>query len=99
MREKGNGEPYVCVQNLVNTIKTEVPFSRSKGINPKLIDKPLTSIEGLDADVTELIEEFEPRVNIDNVSVSMDDENGDFGIKVSLSPTDYVQGDGEEITE
>lgn len=86
MREKGNGEPFVCVQNLVKTMLTEVPFNRTKGINPRVIDKPLTSIEDVDANVTELISEYEPRVNADNVSITLDTENGDFDIRVDISP-------------
>lgn len=90
MREKGNGEPYVCVQNLVKTMLTEVPFNRSKGINPRVIDKPLTSIEDVDANVTELIYEYEPRVNTDRVRIALDAENGDFNISIDISPKNEI---------
>lgn len=90
MREKGNGEPFVCVQNLVKTMLAEVPFNRSKGIDPRVIDKPLTSIEEIDANVTDLISEFESRVNADNVSITLDTENGDFDIRVDISPKNEI---------
>lgn len=95
MREKGNGEPYVCATNLVNTIKTEVPFNREKGITTMFIDSPALSIEDIDSDITELIEKYEPRINPENVSINidaesvsigLDAENGNFDIRVDVSP-------------
>lgn len=88
MLEKGNNNPFVCVQNLIKTVKTEVPFSRDKGIDARLIDKPVTEIEGLDADVTELIETYEPRVSADSLSIETDAENGNFTININAAPAD-----------
>lgn len=40
MKASGNGAPEICVQNLLKTIRGEVPYERIKGIDRTLIDKP-----------------------------------------------------------
>ena len=43
MKASGNGAPEICVQNLLKTIRGEVPYERIKGIDRTLIDKPTWS--------------------------------------------------------
>ena len=40
MKASGNGAPEICVQNLLKTIRGDVPYERIKGIDRTLIDKP-----------------------------------------------------------
>ena len=52
MKASGNGAPEICVQNLLKTIRGEVPYERIKGIDRTLIDKPSeTAATDLAADV------------------------------------------------
>ena len=39
MKASGNGTPETCVQNLLKTIRGEVPYERLKGIDRTLIDR------------------------------------------------------------
>ena len=41
MKATGNGRPQTCVQNLLKTIRGEVPYERLKGIDRTLIDRRL----------------------------------------------------------
>ena len=52
MKASGNAAPETCVQNLLKTIRGEVPYERIKGIDRTLIDKPSgTAANDLAADV------------------------------------------------
>ena len=58
MKASGNGAPEICVQNLLKTIRGEVPYERIKGIDRTLIDKPSeTAATDLAADVVEAVVE------------------------------------------
>ena len=45
MRANGNGAPNVCASNLLRLIRGEVPYERIKGLDPRMIDKPITTAE------------------------------------------------------
>lgn len=65
MLAKGNGSPAVCTLNLMRTMRGEVPFERLKGIDSKLVDRPISEISSLLlADLQWLIETYEPRVQM-----------------------------------
>lgn len=70
MKATGNGAPQICVQNLLKTIRGEVPYERIKGIDRKLIDQP-SEIAGpeLKADVEFVLETYEPRVDLGDVDL------------------------------
>lgn len=70
MQASGNGKPEICVQNLLKTVRGEVPYERIKGIDRTLIDQPSKTAEpDLIADVEFLIETYEPRANLNNVEL------------------------------
>lgn len=70
MRSSGNGRPEICVYNLLQLTRGEVPMERIKGIDPRLIDKPSTTVEAdLVADIKFGIETFEPRVQPDGAEL------------------------------
>ena len=65
MKASGNGTPQTCVQNLLKTIRGEVPYERIKGIDRTLIDKPSqTELAALAAETGN----FELRASIDNIT-------------------------------
>lgn len=90
MKASGNGKPEICVQNLLKTIRGEVPYERMKGISRALIDQPGETVGAeLTADVEFLIETYEPRVNLSNVEYQgLAAEVGGFqiGAKIQTIP-------------
>lgn len=71
MRSKGNGTPAVCAENLLKIVRGEVPFERVKGLNPRLIDRPLVDVEPeLRQDAEWLLSTYEPRVSVVEIHVA-----------------------------
>lgn len=71
MKASGNGTPETCVQNLLKTIRGEVPYERLKGIDRTLIDRPSElAAPDLVADVQWVVETYEPRVNLSAVDLT-----------------------------
>ncbi len=70
MLSKGNGAPEVCVQNLLKTIRGEVPYERIKGLDRALIDAPSGDVVAeITADAQYVIKTYEPRVDVNNVKL------------------------------
>lgn len=86
MRSKGNGAPKVCANNLLRMVRGEIPFERIKGLDPRLVDRPLTgSRVDLESDAAWLIGTYEPRVEINGVGVAQaDTEHGDFRVQANI---------------
>ena len=84
MKASGNGAPEICVQNLLKTIRGEVPYERIKGIDRTLIDKPSeTAATDLAADVEFLVETYEPRVQLSDLK-ALTAQAGDFELRASI---------------
>lgn len=96
MRREGNGDPFVCAQNLINTTITEVPFSRSKGLDPGMMDEPVTGIEAIDETITELIEEYEPRIMLESIGTSIDPQSGEVEIVFDSSIAESMEEESED---
>ena len=86
MKASGNGTPQTCVQNLLKTIRGEVPYERIKGIDRSLIDQPSeTAAPDLAADVEFVVETYEPRVQLTDVELeALAAETGGFEINTSI---------------
>ena len=86
MKASGNGAPEICVQNLLKTIRGEVPYERIKGIDRTLIDKPIgTAANDLAADVEFVVETYEPRVRLSSSDlVALVAQTGDFELRASI---------------
>lgn len=86
MLAKGNGSPEVCVQNLLKTVRGEVPFERIKGVDRTIFDSPSEyGANDLKADAEFVIKTYEPRVNIDNIEIAVSDgQNGGFDLTARL---------------
>ena len=82
MKASGNGAPEICVQNLLKTIRGEVPYERIKGIDRTLIDKPSeTAATDLAADVEFLV----PRVQLSDSDLkALTAQTGDFELRASI---------------
>lgn len=86
MKASGNGAPEICVQNLLKTIRGEVPYERIKGIDRTLIDKPSeTAATDLAADVEFIVETYEPRVQLSDSDLkALTAQAGDFELRASI---------------
>lgn len=82
MRAHDNGHPQVCVQNLLQTVRGEVPFARIKGLDGNNIDTPASlASPAVIADATWVIGTYEPRVDAQSVTVAaLDAREGDYTV-------------------
>lgn len=73
MRAKGNGTVKTCVGNLLRTWRGEVPYERLKGLDPRLLDQPLsTAAPAIEQDARWLIATYEPRALVKGIDVTQD---------------------------
>ena len=86
MKAKGNGTPQVCVNNLLRLFRGEVPYERLKGLDPRIIDRPIVTADTeLRQDADWLVDIYEPRAQITSVSVTQDDTaSGSFTVSAEL---------------
>lgn len=87
MRSSGNGNAMVCVNNLVRISRGEVPFDRIKGVRlAELTGKTLIEKDDLADDIKWMVKTYEPRINVDNVTVAINDaNNGQATVTVSIN--------------
>ena len=85
MKATGNGATQVCVNNLLQIFRGEVPYERVKGLDPRMIDRPiLTSGAQLRQDADWLIGAYEPRAAIKAIIVTRSDADGGFTVTAEL---------------
>ena len=87
MRAKGNGNPAVCVANLLKIVRGECVYERCKGIDPTIYDQPADIARPLMiADARWLIQTYEPRVNVNAIDIeSLIPEIGSFALKADAT--------------
>ena len=73
MRAQGNGNPEVCVRNLLSIVQGENPYERSKGLSTSLTDTPVTQAGIVAAEVGQVLEEYEPRVDEEDIELTVRD--------------------------
>lgn len=86
MKAHGNGTPETCASNLLRIVRGEVPYDRVKGIDGSLFDKPNAKDEVI-ADIEWLMENYEPRVEVEGVEGNTEAEEaltGDFSALVNI---------------
>ena len=87
MRANNNSNVQVCVDNLLKTIKGEVPYSRRKGISKNIVDAAPDMIKiKLIISADTCIETYEPRLNIRNIKVRDVNMNGNLSYTVNTQP-------------
>lgn len=70
MLAKSNGSAEVCVNNLLRISRGEVPFERVKGLDPRMIDRPMSEAESdIRQDAEWLISTYEPRVTVNAINI------------------------------
>lgn len=81
---KGDERILQNVRNILNTMRYEVAYDRVMGRDTKLLDKPMELVESsIIAETYELIEEYEPRAKVIDVTIEKF-QNGESNIKVVL---------------
>lgn len=80
MKSAGNGDPQVCVQNILNTVRGQAPYLRGMGLDGSLYDRPIEEAKPLVlADAEDQIETYEERVRIESIDTV---ETKDFNLKI-----------------
>lgn len=80
MLSKGNGNAEVTSQNLVKTVRGEVPYDRIRGIDISFTDRPASEVRtDIVNDVFETLEDYEPRVDVKNIDLEQT-AHGSFNI-------------------
>lgn len=91
MMASGNGAPEVCVDNLLKLYRGEVPYERVKGLDPRIIDRPITTANvQLRQDADWLVGIYEPRAQIKSITVTQTD-----GVNGGFSVTAEIESEGE----
>ena len=93
MLASGNAEVGPCAACLLSAQQREVPYGRSKGIDPDVMDMPMDDVAGyLDEAARNALSAYEPRVSVDTVQFEFE-----AGVKPHEAPykVTIVQTDGE----
>ena len=87
MRASGNGDVAVCVHNLLRMVRGENPYERTKGLDPRLIDRPVEEAE-VAQDAEWCIENYEPRATLESVTVEDGGSSGGgFHVSAKIKET------------
>ena len=103
MLAEGNSSIEACSHNLLSMMQREVPFSRTKGMNPDVYDMPFDEAEGfLDEPARSVLGTYEGRVDIDSVELDFGEGDGSddatYSVEIVQSSIneesdDYWEGD------
>ena len=87
MLSKNNSSPAVCINNLLQISRGEVPYDRVKGISSAQIDGPASqAIDELVEDAEWMLETYEPRVQAEDIEIyPTDAQNGCYSIKATIN--------------
>ena len=87
MRAKGNGNPDVCASNLLRITRGEVPYERIKGLDARLIDRPIGEAEAeAQQDAEWLLETYEPRVEVGAINIAPSESiSGGFSVIADIT--------------
>lgn len=95
MLSKGNGNAEITSQNLVKTVRGEVPFDRIRGIDISHTDRPASEVRtDIVNDVFETLEDYEPRADIINVDLEQT-ANGSFNINLEIEKVEEQEDEDE----
>ena len=99
MLAAGNSSVEACSGCLLSTMQREIPFGRSKGIDPDVYDVPFSEVGPyLDESARDTLSAYEPRVNVDDVDLQfwqVDDGDGTY-FTVSMSESEGDINDDDE---
>lgn len=82
MKSHGNGAAETCVKNLCKIIRGEIYGDRCRGTDGALIGKNTVS-EEIKEDIKWLVREYEPRADINNITVESGEAPGDYIVEIN----------------
>ena len=87
MLSANNSNPAVCVNNLIQIARGEVPYDRVKGIGFAQLDVPAgQAADEIVEDAEWMLGTYEPRAEIDSVEVTPTDaQNGHFSVVANIN--------------
>lgn len=87
MLSKNNSNPAVCINNLLQIARGEVPYDRVKGISFAHVDVPISqATDEIVEDAEWMLETYEPRVQEEEVEIyPTDAQHGDFTLKATIN--------------
>ena len=94
MLASGNSAVGPCTFCLVSAMQREIPFARSKGIDPDVWDVPFDDVGTfLDQSARSAIAAYEPRVKVDSVDLEFGRAETDDGAYFEVTIADAEGGD------
>ena len=89
MLSKNNSNPAICVNNLIQIARGEVPYDRVKGISIAQLDVPIgQATDEIIEDTEWMLDTYEPRADIESIDVTPTDaQNGHFAIIATMNTT------------
>ena len=85
MRAKNNSNPAICVNNLLQIARGEVPYERIKGVAAAQIDSPASeACDDMSEDASWMVEAYEPRAQVDSIKVDTDGPLGNFRFTANI---------------
>lgn len=77
MRASGNGSAQRCAENLLATVRGEVPYDRLKGLDARVMDKPYNEAQSLiQQDAEWVLDTYEPRGTVKEITVAQGESFG-----------------------
>lgn len=99
MLASGNSSVGACAFCLVGAMQREIPFARSKGIDPDVYDVPVNEVGTfLDQTARSALSAYEPRVKVDSIDLEFSqiaDEEGTYFIATISDNDDDINEDSE----
>lgn len=89
MLKSRNSDPRLCAENLLRIVRGEVAYDRVRGIDGRIIDQPDEEARfQLEQDALWNIENYEPRIKVDEINISAETVDGNYRLSVNVSEKD-----------
>ena len=87
MLSNNNSNPAVCINNLLQIARGEVPYDRVKGVRFSQIDAPAEqAFDDVVEDAEWMLGTYEPRAEVESVEITADDVAvGHFTLKATIN--------------
>jgi len=93
MLASGNSSVAACARALLAAMQREIPFARSKGIDPDVYDAPFDDVRPyLDETARDVLGAYEPRVSVEDIDLQFYQVTGEDGTYFTVELKD-AEGD------
>lgn len=85
MLKKNNSNPAICVDNLMQISRGEVPYDRIKGVGLRIDAPSAQAAEDITEDAEWMLETYEPRAKVESIElVPTDAPGGHFALNANI---------------